>query len=59
MKMLILVITAFDEYLTQSPKNDNISRKNSKNQAPSHHHYLLNAYCVPRAALGALLTLSQ
>ena len=47
MKMLIIVITPFHEYLAQSSKNDNvISRNFSKNQAPSHHYYLLNAYQV-------------
>lgn len=57
--MRILVITALDEYLAQSSKNDNSSRNNSQNQVPSHHYYLLNAYCVPGAVLGALPTLSQ
>lgn len=48
MKMRILVITALDEYLAQSSKNDN-SSTNSQNQVPSRHYYLLNAYCVPGA----------
>lgn len=45
--MLITVITAFDKYLAQSSKNDNINRNNSKTQPPSHHYYFLNAYYVP------------
>lgn len=59
MKMRILVITALDENQAQSSKNDNSSRNNSQNQVPSGHYYLLNAYCVPGAVLGALPTLSQ
>lgn len=35
MKMLIIAIAAFDEYLAQSSKNDNINR-DSKNQPLSH-----------------------
>ena len=39
--MLITVITAFDEYLAQSSKNDNIvSRNDSKNQPLSRHTVL-------------------